>query len=68
MQPDALAEARAWLQKASNDLRGADIDLAASPPLLEDALFHCQQAAEKSMKGFLASTTTPSRKPTIWMN
>jgi hypothetical protein len=26
MQPDALAEARAWLQKASNDLRGADID------------------------------------------
>jgi hypothetical protein len=31
MQPDALVEARAWLQKASNDLRGADIDLAASP-------------------------------------
>jgi hypothetical protein len=32
---------------------GARIDLAASPPLIGDALFHCQQAAEKGMKGFL---------------
>lgn len=54
MRPETEAEARAWFQKAANDLRGADIDLAANPPLIEDALFHCQQAAEKSMKGFLA--------------
>jgi hypothetical protein len=32
------------------------------PPLLEDALFHCQQAAEKSMKGFLASHDRPFKK------
>ena len=32
---------------------GAQIDLDASPPLIEDALFHCQQACEKAMKGFL---------------
>lgn len=62
MQPDALAEARAWFQKASNDLRGAEIDLAASPPLLEDALFHCQQAAEKAMKGFLSAHDRPFKK------
>jgi HEPN domain-containing protein len=36
-------------------VRGTDIDPAASPPLLEDALFHCQQAAKKSMKGFLSA-------------
>ncbi|MDH5429312.1 MAG: HEPN domain-containing protein [Nitrospirota bacterium] len=48
MRPESEIEARAWFQKAANDLRGADIDLAATPPLIEDALFHCQQAAEKN--------------------
>ena len=62
MQPEALAEGRAWFQKASADLRCADIDLAASPPLIEDALFHCQQAAEKSMKGFLSAHDRPFQK------
>lgn len=42
MQPEKVKEVRAWFRKATNDLRGADIDLAASPPLIEDALFHCQ--------------------------
>jgi HEPN domain-containing protein len=42
------------LAKAKIDLRGAELDLAAAPPLIEDALFHCQQAAEKSFKAFLA--------------
>jgi HEPN domain-containing protein len=41
-----------------------------NPPLIEDALFHCQQAAEKSLKGYLTSQdkTSPLRKPTIWMS
>lgn len=62
MQPDQAEEVKAWLQKAANDLRGADVDLAASPPLIEDALFHCQQAAEKALKGFLAAHDRPFRK------
>lgn len=62
MRPEALAEARAWFHKAANDVRGAEIDLAASPPLLEDALFHCQQAAEKAMKGFLSAHDQPFKK------
>ncbi len=62
MQPETAAEAKAWFQKAANDLRGAIVDLAASPPLIEDALFHCQQAAEKSMKGFLAAHEQVFRK------
>lgn len=53
MQPEKGSEVRAWLQKAADDLRGADIDLGADPPFIEDALFHCQQAAEKAMKAFL---------------
>lgn len=39
--------------RAQEDLRGAEIDLAAAPPLLGDATFHCQQAVEKAIKGFL---------------
>lgn len=62
MQPETADEARAWFQKAANDLRGAEIDLKADPPLIEDALFHCQQAAEKSMKGFLTAHDRIFRK------
>jgi len=62
MQPEKLAEVRSWLKKAASDLRGADIDLAASPPFIEDMLFHCQQAAEKTMKGFLTAHDRIFRK------
>lgn len=57
MPPEAekarAAETRNWLAKAQLDLRCVQADLQASPPLIEDILFHCQQAAEKAMKGFL---------------
>ncbi len=62
MQPETAAEAKAWFKKVANDLRGAKIDLAADPPLIEDALFHCQQAVEKAMKGFLTAHERPFRK------
>ena len=62
MQPDKAAAVRDWLSKASNDLRGAHIDLDADPPLIEDALFHCQQAAEKTLKGYLTSHDKPFKK------
>jgi len=50
--PTRVAETREWLQKATLDFRGAHLE--ANPPLLEDALFHSQQAVEKALKGFLA--------------
>ena len=62
MSPDKFAEMRGWLVKADDDLRGAEIDLAASPPLSGDALFHCQQAVEKALKGFLTLYDRPFRK------
>lgn len=62
MQPDKATEVRGWLSKATNDLRGARIDLDVDPPLIEDALFHCQQAAEKSLKAFLTGHDRPFKK------
>ncbi len=60
--PGLVAETKAWFLKAAADLRAAECDLAATPPLLEDAAFHCQQAAEKALKGFLTWHSVPFRK------
>jgi HEPN domain-containing protein len=55
-------EVRAWFGKAQRDLRAARVDLDADPPLLEDAAFHCQQAAEKAIKGLLVRRDIPFDK------
>jgi HEPN domain-containing protein len=60
--PALVSETKAWFKKASADLRAAEHALSAQPPLLEDLLFHCQQAAEKSLKGFLTWNSRPFRK------
>ncbi len=60
--PELVAETRAWLVRAIDDLREAEHDLTAAPPLLRGAVFHCQQAAEKAMKGFLTWHSRPFRK------
>ncbi len=60
--PARVAETREWLEKVVLDLRAARIDLEAAPPLLEDTLFHCQQAVEKTLKAFLAWHDKPFRK------
>lgn len=60
--PGLVTETKAWFLKAADDLRAAECDLAATPPLLEDAAFHCQQATEKALKGFLTWHSVPFRK------
>ena len=64
MQPDAarVEDVRAWLAKASQDLRRVEVLLAAAPPDFEDALFHCQQAAGKAFKAFLTWHDVPFRR------
>lgn len=62
MADERTREVHGWLRKANDDLRSAQVDLAAVPPLIEDALFHCQQAAEKAMKAFLTAHDTAFRK------
>ncbi len=44
--------ARGWMRKANSDLKNAELCLAADDSL-DTACFHCQQAAEKSLKAFL---------------
>jgi len=60
--PALVSETRAWFKRAADDLRAAYHALCADPPLLEDLLFHCQQAAEKALKGFLVWNSKPFRK------
>lgn len=45
---------RAWQRKAASDLAAAEVCLKAACSL-DVACFHCQQAAEKSLKAFLIS-------------
>ncbi len=46
---------RLWLEKANNDLKNAEIILAAQTewPPLDTVCFHCQQAVEKLIKAYL---------------
>ena len=44
---------RSWLIKANRDLLSARELAEATTPLLDTAAYHCQQAAEKAVKGFL---------------
>jgi HEPN domain-containing protein len=60
--PVRLEDTSAWLKKAQGDLRAAEHDGTARPPLVGDALFHCQQAAEKAFKAFLTWHDRPFRK------
>ena len=60
--PERVAETKAWLLKAANDLRAAQVDLDVDPPLVDDSLFHCQQVVEKSFKAFLTWHDHPFRK------
>ena len=65
MPPDdaRLQDARAWLAKAELDLKAATHEMTApAQALWGDVMFHAQQAAEKSMKAFLAWHDVPFRK------
>jgi HEPN domain-containing protein len=62
LDPQKVAECRAWLGRAWADLDSAAILLAAQPPRPDTALFHCQQAAEKIWKAFLFWHDMPFRK------
>lgn len=44
---------QSWLTKAQHDLASAEVLSQSRLPLLDAAIYHCQHAAEKSVKGFL---------------
>lgn len=60
--PEFIAETRAWLKKAHNDLRLAEIVQREDVSLGGGGLFHCQQAAEKALKALLTWNGQTFRK------
>lgn len=58
---DALARlVREWLTRALHDLQTACIIAGTPSGPLDTAVYHCQQAAEKSVKGWLTAGGFPS--------
>ena len=51
-----------WLHVADSDQRAARLLLSGDSPLCDVATFHCQQAAEKVLKGFLVWVGVHVRK------
>ncbi len=50
---DIRREAARWLAVAADDRRIAEACLGLDPPALGGSAYHCQQAAEKIVKGLL---------------
>jgi len=61
MPPD-LNEVRRWLEKADHDRGGAEAAIERNPPITDVAAFHCQQAVEKLLKGYLLFRGQPFEK------
>ena len=61
MDEFALELVRDWMTRASHDLRSARLLAAADTPPLDIAIYHCQQAAEKSIKAWLQGQDEPFR-------
>ena len=52
MEDPKLSLSREWLLKAKHDLDSACKLAAGNDPILDTAIYHCQQAAEKNHKRF----------------
>jgi predicted nucleotidyltransferase/HEPN domain-containing protein len=59
---DKTIDTAQWMGKARSDLHTAELLLAAIPPEVGNALYHCQQAAEKAMKALLYWQEVPFHK------
>ena len=59
---DKTFDTAQWMGKARSDLRSAEVLLTVDPPLVGNALYHCQQAAEKARKALLYWQDVPFHK------
>lgn len=55
MSPESFSLAQAWLKKASSDLSAARILIEGDQKHFDIGSYHCQQAAEKALKGYLTA-------------
>ena len=56
MSDAKLQMAREWIIKAKHDLDSARKLVSGDNPIWDTAVYHCQQAGEKSIKGFEKDT------------
>jgi HEPN domain-containing protein len=60
---DRQEELRQWLEKADHDLMAAEYLTTMHYPRPDEIIcFHCQQAAEKYLKGFFSKTISRRQK------
>ena len=57
-----MTSTQAWIYKAKNDLKSAQKLLAGDDPIMDTAIYHTQQCAEKALKGYLAFRNQPLKK------
>lgn len=51
-----------WLKKAENDLKSAEKLSDINEPILDTAIYHTQQCAEKALKAYLSYKQQPLQK------
>jgi len=62
MDDAKVVEIRQWMLKARHDIESSRLLLASDPQILDTAVYHCQQAAEKVLKAYLTLHDTPFTK------
>ncbi len=62
IDPQKASDTRIWLVKALRDLTTAEQLFVFENPLLDSVVYHCHQAAEKALKGYLFWHDRPFRK------
>jgi HEPN domain-containing protein len=62
MDEAKIKEVTQWLLKAKHDLGSAELLSSGDEFYLDTAVYHCQQAAEKSLKAYLTLKDTPFQK------
>ena len=57
-----MTSVEAWIYKSKNDLKSALKLLQGDDPIMDTAIYHTQQCAEKALKGYLAFKLQPLKK------
>lgn len=57
-----MRSCEAWIYKAESDLKSAKKLLSGDDPIMDTAIYHTQQCAEKALKGYLSFKQQPLKK------
>ena len=63
---DSRQTSREWFDRAQHDWDAANFILNMRPVPVEIVCYHCQQAVEKSLKGYLVSPSDTTTKTASW--